>query len=66
MSQRSRSPFSDRPPIAATSTRLLPNAGDTSGACNRAYYAMFDAAHAALLISGISHEIGKTHSGLTA
>jgi uncharacterized protein (UPF0332 family) len=31
---------------AASSARLLLNAGDTSGACNRAYYAMFDAARA--------------------
>lgn len=51
---------------AASSARLLLNAGDTSGACNRAYYAMFDAARAALLTSGapLSSEIGKTHSGL--
>lgn len=33
---------------AAASARLLLTAGDTSGACNRAYYAMFDAARAAL------------------
>ena len=51
---------------AVSSARLLLNAGDTSGACNRAYYAMFDAARAALLTSGapLSSEIGKTHSGL--
>lgn len=51
---------------AASSARLLLNAGDTSGACNRAYYAMFDAARAALLTSGapVSSEIGTTHSGL--
>lgn len=51
---------------AASSARLLLDAGDTSGACNRAYYAMFDAARAALLTSGatLSSEIGKTHSGL--
>ena len=29
---------------AATSARILLNAGDVDGACNRAYYAMFDAA----------------------
>ncbi|MFA6013926.1 MAG: HEPN domain-containing protein [Gallionellaceae bacterium] len=36
------------------------------GACNRAYYAMFDAARAALLASGagVAPEIAKTHSGL--
>jgi uncharacterized protein (UPF0332 family) len=51
---------------AAISARLLLTAGDTSGACNRAYYAMFDAARAALLASGagVSSEMGKTHSGL--
>jgi uncharacterized protein (UPF0332 family) len=51
---------------AANSARLLLNAADTSGACNRAYYAMFDAARAALLASGVgvAHELGKSHSGL--
>ena len=39
---------------AAASARLLLEAGDTDGACNRAYYAMFDAARAALLASGAS------------
>jgi len=34
---------------AAASARILLNAGDVDGACNRAYYAMFDAARAALL-----------------
>ena len=36
------------------------------GAANRAYYAMFDAARAALLASGASVEsdISRTHSGL--
>lgn len=33
---------------ALDSARLLLDAGDTDGACNRAYYAMFDAARAAL------------------
>ncbi|MFZ4625083.1 MAG: hypothetical protein ACOYNF_12705 [Rhodoferax sp.] len=38
------------------------------GACNRAYYAMFDAARAALLASHapVGPELGKTHSGLIA
>ena len=51
---------------AATSARILLNAGDVDGACNRAYYAMFDAARAALLASGIDESIvnTKTHSGL--
>lgn len=36
------------------------------GASNRAYYAMFDAARAALLVSGTAadQDIGRTHSGL--
>jgi uncharacterized protein (UPF0332 family) len=51
---------------AARSARLLLDAGDTSGACNRAYYAMFDAARAALFTSdpSLSSEPSKTHSGL--
>lgn len=38
---------------AAASAKVLLDAGDTDGACNRAYYAMFDAARAALLASGV-------------
>lgn len=40
--------------------------GDVDGACNRAYYAMFDAARVALLWSGsqVSATVSKTHSGL--
>ena len=51
---------------AATSARILLDAGDVDGACNRAYYAMFDAARAALLACGIDESIvnTKTHSGL--
>jgi len=51
---------------AAASARILLNAGDVDGACNRAYYAMFDAARAALLASGINESTvnTKTHSGL--
>ena len=32
---------------AAESARMLLTSGDADGACNRAYYAMFDAARAA-------------------
>jgi uncharacterized protein (UPF0332 family) len=41
---------------------------DAEGACNRAYYAMFNAAHAALLAADIgAPECGyKTHGGLIA
>ena len=34
---------------AATSAKVLLDTGDADGACNRAYYALFDAARAALL-----------------
>ena len=37
---------------AVASAKLPLDAGDADGACNRAYYAMFDAARAALLASG--------------
>lgn len=51
---------------ACSSARALLDLGDVDGACNRAYYAMFDAARAALLASGapVKPDIGKTHSGL--
>ena len=40
-------------------------AGDADGACNRGYYAMFDAARAALLAAGSGEaEIPRTHNGL--
>jgi len=52
--------------IALSSARLLLNAGDSDGATNRAYYAMFDAATAALLaVGGTSlRNPQKSHSGL--
>ncbi len=51
---------------AATSARLLFDAGDVDGACNRAYYAMFDAARAALIMSSapVEVEVARTHGGL--
>ncbi len=56
----------DKAERALTSARLLLNHGDVDGACNRAYYAMFDAARAALLATQAPTpaEIAKTHSGL--
>lgn len=39
----------DKSDRALASAQLLFSAGDYEGACNRAYYAMFDAAKAALL-----------------
>ncbi len=47
---------------AAISAKVLLDTGDADGASNRAYYAIFDAARAALLASG--HEVGKTHKGV--
>ena len=51
---------------ACLSARTLLDAGDVDGACNRAYYAMFDAAQAALLACDVAltSSIGKTHRGL--
>ena len=51
---------------ALASARLLLNDGDTEGACNRAYYSMFDAANAALLITGslTTDLLPKKHSSL--
>lgn len=53
---------------ALASAKLLLANHDLEGACNRAYYAMFDAAHAALLRSGthINFSDTKTHRGLIA
>ena len=53
---------------AAGSAKMLLDAGDFDGACNRAYYAMFDAARAALLACGapVEPEIARTHGGLIA
>ncbi|HVZ46350.1 MAG TPA: HEPN domain-containing protein [Ramlibacter sp.] len=52
--------------VAAESAQLLFEHGDSDGACNRAYYAMFSAARAALEIAGgaFRAEQLKTHSGL--
>lgn len=53
---------------ALASARLLLEDGDIDGACNRAYYAMFDASHAALMWAGtrINPSDIKTHRGLIA
>ena len=52
--------------IACESARALLERQDSDGACNRAYYAMFDAARAALVATNaeIPLNIGKTHSGV--
>lgn len=49
---------------AAVSAKVLLDTGDADGASNRAYYAMFDAARAVLLASGL--DVGKTHKGVLA
>jgi uncharacterized protein (UPF0332 family) len=46
--------------------RLLFEAGDSDGATNRAYYAMFDAATAALQWAGSVETPPKTRSGMIA
>lgn len=51
---------------AAASATLLLEAGDSIGACNRSYYAMFDAARAALIANDVPVEPEwiKAHSGM--
>ncbi len=53
---------------ALASAKLLLHDGDRNGAVNRAYYAMFDAAHAALFLTDNPGDPGtpKTHAGLIA
>lgn len=53
---------------AAKSASILLREGEAEGACNRAYYAMFNAAHAALLWSGAHVNSGETkkHNSLIA
>ncbi|MGQ0711167.1 MAG: HEPN domain-containing protein [Rhodoferax sp.] len=68
MSSRSLTPqaLMAKADMACTSAQALLGLGDVDGAANRAYYAMFDAARAALLASGapVEQDIGRTHSGL--
>lgn len=50
---------------ALAAAQLLLSNGEVEGACNRAYYAMFDAAHAALCASRLdATPFIKTHRGL--
>lgn len=51
---------------ACDSAHALLELSDADGACNRAYYAMFDAARAALLAAKapVPTNIAKTHSGV--
>lgn len=55
----------DRARRALASAKLLLADGDPNGSCNRAYYAMYDAARAALALSQAPSQVStKTHSGL--
>lgn len=53
---------------ALEEARTMLRINSPEGACNRAYYAMFDAAHAALFAAGCrpAQGIFKTHHGLIA
>ena len=53
---------------AIASAGVLLRDGDADGASNRSYYAMFNAARAALILVGAPSEAteGKSHSGLHA
>lgn len=54
--------------MALKSAKVLLETGDTDGACSRAYYAMFDAARAALIHvkAPVKTEVAKTHNGLSS
>ncbi len=56
----------DKAQVALKSAEILLGAGDFDGCANRAYYAMFDAARAALLATaGAEYVLAiKSHSGL--
>ena len=58
--------YMDKARRAAKGARSLLEIGDTEGACSRAYYAMFDAVHAALHKAEIETQSDaiKTHVGL--
>lgn len=48
--------------VAGKSARLLLEAGDTNGAVNRAFFAMFDGARAALAVVDPELAKAKTHA----
>lgn len=64
--ERRAAAFLSKAQRACESARVLLNLDDVDGAANRAYYAMFDAARAALRMSGapVREEVTRTHSGL--
>ena len=52
---------------ALVGAHTLLRSGDSEGACSRAYYAMFDGARAALMVSGEgTGNAMRTHRGLIA
>jgi uncharacterized protein (UPF0332 family) len=56
--------FMEKAVRACRSARALSADNDFDGACNRAYYAMHDAARAALIVVESPAYTAKTHSGL--
>lgn len=58
--------FMEKAIRASISAQTLLDTGDMEGACDRACYAMFNAARAALLVSEaqVPEEVARTHSGL--
>jgi uncharacterized protein (UPF0332 family) len=60
--------FLQKAEVGVKGARMPLEAGDTDGACSRAYYAMYDAARATLDWAGITPGSGgfKTHRGLIA
>jgi uncharacterized protein (UPF0332 family) len=58
--------FMEKSDQALLSAQALLTGGDSDGACSRAYYAMFNAARAALMVCGAPPEAqnAKTHRGL--
>ena len=48
---------------AVVSAHQLLASGDADGACNRAYYAMFDAAHAALRSANVAERLKTKCNG---
>ena len=60
------SPFLRKAETGVKSARMLLDAGDTGGACSRAYYAMYGAARACLAWAEVEPVSGEfeTHYGL--
>ena len=52
----------DKAPQAAADARMLYANGSYDSACNRAYYAMFNAARALLALEGLAPDAAKRHA----